>query len=262
MSVSPSELLPVAEEAARVAGALLRERFLAGPETEIHAKSSPTDLASEADLAAEAAIREVLADQRPDDAILAEEGGGDQELEPGRVRWVVDPLDGTTNYLYGIPQWCVSVACEDAARGLLAGAVFDPIRRELFTATAGGRALLNGRPIAARAEAPVAESLLVTGFGYDSDLRARQAEVVAGLLPRVRDIRRFGAAALDLAWLAAGRHDAYFERGVNWWDIAAGSLLLQRVGLEVRALPDAEGVPGGIAAGRASLLDELWPFGP
>ena len=262
MSPSPAELLPVAEEAARVAGALLRERFESGPETAVHAKSTPTDLASEADLAAEEAIRSLLAEQRPDDALLAEEGGGDQALEPGRVRWVVDPLDGTINFLYGVPQWCVSVACEDAERGLLAGVVFDPLRRELFAATAGGPVTLNGLPVTPRAEVPFSEALLVTGFAYDADRRARQAETIAKLLPRVRDVRRMGSAALDLAWLAAGRYDMYFERGVQWWDVAAGTLLLRRAGLVVRDLPERDGLPGGIAAGRAKLVEELWPIGP
>jgi myo-inositol-1(or 4)-monophosphatase len=257
----PAELLPVAEEAARVAGALLRARFEAGPERTVHAKSTPTDLASEADLAAEAAIAGLLAEQRPGDALLAEEGGGDQAVEPGRVRWVVDPLDGTINFLFGIPHWCVSVACEDE-RGVLAGVVFDPMRGELFAATAETGPTLNGAPIAPRPEAPLAESMIVTGFAYDAAVRTRQAEVVARLVPQARDIRRMGSAALDLAWLAAGRYDAYYERTVKWWDIAAGSLLARRAGLEVRDLPERDGMPYGIAAGRAKLLDILCEFGP
>jgi myo-inositol-1(or 4)-monophosphatase len=258
---APEELLPVAEEAARVAGALLRERFEAGPESAVHSKSTPTDLASEADLAAEAAIRDLLAEQRPDDALLAEEGGGDQEVEPGRVRWVVDPLDGTINYLFGMPHWCVSVACEDE-RGTLAGVIFDPVRGELFAATLDGPATLNGRPVAARPEAPLDQSLVVTGFAYDAAVRAEQAKIVARLVPEARDVRRMGSAALDLAWLAAGRYDAYFERTVQPWDIAAGSLLARRVGLEVRDLPARERLPYGIAVGHAGLLDALTAFGP
>ena len=256
---SPAELLPVAEEAARVAGALLRERFEAGPETAVHSKSTPTDLASEADLAAEEAIRSLLAEQRPDDALLAEEGGGDQEVEPGRVRWVVDPLDGTINFLFGMPHWCVSVGCEDE-RGTLAGVVFDPIRGELFAATSDGPATLNGVPIAASEERPLAESMVATGYAYDKDVRVKQAEIVAALVPKARDIRRMGSAALDLAWLAAGRYDAYFERTVQLWDVAAGSLLAHRVGLDVRVLNERDGMPWGIAAGRPALLDELHQF--
>ena len=258
---APDELLPVAEEAARLAGGLLRERFEAGPERAVHSKSTPTDLASEADLAAEAAIRDLLAERRPDDALLAEEGGGDQAVEPGRVRWVVDPLDGTINFLFGMPHWCVSVACEDE-RGTLAGVVFDPIRDELFAATLDGPATLGGRAMAARPEAPLEQSLVVTGFAYDAAVRVRQAQVVARLVPEARDVRRMGSAALDLAWLAAGRYDAYFERTVQPWDIAAGGLLARRVGLEVRDLPARDGMPYGVAAGHPSLLDRLASFDP
>ena len=261
MSREPAELLVVAEEAARTAGALLLERFRAGAERTVHAKSTPTDLASEADLAAEAAIRELLARRRPGDALLAEEGGGDEELEPGRVRWVVDPLDGTINFLFRLPQWCVSVACEDE-RGTLAGVIFDPLREELFAATLDGEATLDGRPLTPREPAPLERALIATGFAYDAAVRERQAEVVARLVPRARDVRRMGSAALDLAWLAAGRYDAYFERTVQPWDVAAGSLLCRRAGLEVRDLEARDGLPYGICAGRPAILDELATFRP
>jgi myo-inositol-1(or 4)-monophosphatase len=251
------ELLGVAEEAARAAGALLAERFVAGAGA-IHAKSTPTDLASEADLAAEATIRDVLGRRRPGDAILAEEGGGD-EAAAGQVRWVVDPLDGTINFLFGIPQWCVSVAAtlDGETR---AGVIYDPNRGELFAASADGPATLGGAPVAPRTASSLAESLLVTGFGYDAELRARQAEVVAELLPRVRDVRRMGSAALDLAWLAAGRYDVYFERGVKPWDVAAGALVCRRAGLAVERLAERDGLPPGIVAGRARLVDEVRNF--
>ncbi|HEX8087019.1 MAG TPA: inositol monophosphatase family protein [Solirubrobacteraceae bacterium] len=253
------ELLAVATEAARRAGAQLAASF--GAEVAVVAKSTATDLASEADFAAERAIRELLAQRRPDDDLLGEEeGGGAGPLEPGRVRWVFDPLDGTINYLFGIPQWCVSVAAEDAD-GALVGVIYDPLAGELFTATRGGAALLNGAPIGAGPERPFAESLVSTGFAYDAGIRARQARIVAELLPRVRDVRRMGSAALDLAWLAAGRYDAYFERSVKRWDIAAGTLLCRRAGLEVRDLPARAGLPYGVMAGRPELLDELARFG-
>jgi myo-inositol-1(or 4)-monophosphatase len=258
--IAPVELLEVAEAAARLAGGLLRERFEGGLQGAVHAKSTPTDLASEADLAAEAAIRELLASRRPDDALLAEEGGGDQHLEAGRVRWVVDPLDGTINFLFGIPQWCVSVACEDE-RGTLAGVVYDPMRDEAFAATLDGPATCNGQPVEARPDAPLAESLIVTGFAYDAAIRERQAGLLARLVPRARDVRRTGSAALDLAWLAAGRYNGYFERTVQPWDIAAGMLLVRRAGLEVRDLPERDGLPYGIAAGPPGLLDALEEFG-
>ena len=252
-----AELLAVAEEAARAAGALLADRFVHGAGA-VHAKSTHTDLASEADLAAEATIRDILAVRRPDDAILAEEGGGD-EAAAGQVRWVVDPLDGTINFLFGIPQWCVSVAATRDGE-TLAGVILDPNRGELFTATADGPALLDGAPVQPRSCETLDRALLATGFGYDAAVRAAQAAVIAEVLPRVRDLRRGGSAALDLAWLAAGRYDLYFERGVAAWDIAAGSLLCERAGLTVERLPDRDGVPPGIAAGRANLLTDLRTF--
>lgn len=261
VTASPAELLAVAEAAARAAGVLLRERFEAGPERTVHAKSTPTDLASEADLVAEAAIRDLLADRRPADGLLAEEGGGDEVVEPGRVRWVVDPLDGTINFLFGIPQWCVSVACEDK-RGALAGVIFDPMRDELFAATADGPATLNGAPVRPAAEKPFAESLVATGFAYDAEVREHQARVAARIIPAARDVRRMGSAALDLAWLAAGRYDLYYERGVKLWDVAAGTLIAGRAGLEIRRLPDREGLPPGLAAGRPGVLDALWGLEP
>jgi myo-inositol-1(or 4)-monophosphatase len=259
VSADPVELLGVAEDAARLAGALLRERFERGAEQTVHAKSTPTDLASEADLAAESAIRELLAERRPGDAILAEEGGGEHEREPGRVRWVVDPLDGTINFLFRIPQWCVSVACEDE-RGTLAGVVFDPMRDELFAATLDGPATLGGAELRPAPERPLEQALVATGFAYDAQVRTWQAGIVARLVPRVRDVRRMGSAALDLAWLAAGRYDAYFERTVQPWDIAAGALLVRRVGLSVRDLDPRDGLPYGIAAGPPALLDALDEF--
>ena len=258
--MSGGDLLALAEEAARLAGELLARRF--GGEVAVEAKSTPTDLVSEADMLAERAIRDLLAERRPDDELLGEEqGGSTAALEPGRVRWVFDPLDGTVNYLFGVPQWCVSVACEDA-HGALAGAIFDPGRDELFTATREDGPWLNGRPVGAAPPRPLAEALVVTGFAYDAAVRARQAAVVAALLPEVRDVRRMGSAALDLAWLAAGRYDAYFERTVKPWDVAAGSLMCRHAGLEVRDLPAREGLPYGIMAGRGELLDALALFEP
>ncbi len=253
-------LLGLAEEAARLAGALLVERF--GAEVEVVAKSTPTDLASEADVEAERAIRTLLERRRPGDLVLGEEEGGDAEaLGPGVVRWVIDPLDGTINYLFRLPHWCVSVACEDAD-GTIAGVVYDPLRSELFTATRDAAPLLNGQPLDGAPVRPFPEALVATGFAYDAAVRERQAPVVAALLPAVRDVRRMGSAALDLAWLAAGRYDVYFERTVQPWDVAAGALLCRRAGLDVRDLPEEDGRPYGVMAGRGELLDELAGFGP
>jgi myo-inositol-1(or 4)-monophosphatase len=270
------ELLALAERVAREAGALLLERFQRGAEPALASKTTPTDLVSEADLTSERLIRERLAAARPDDAFLGEEGGG--EDGSSGLTWVVDPLDGTVNFLFGVPQWCVSIAVRDergerseagggessepgnpSGPGELAGVVFDPCRDELFCATRDGPALLNGEPVRAPTDRceELSRALVATGFAYDARVRARQAEAMARLLPRVRDIRRCGSAALDLAWTAAGRYDAYFERTVKPWDIAAGVLVCRRAGLTIRELAPAPGLPGGVLAAPESLAPEL-----
>jgi myo-inositol-1(or 4)-monophosphatase len=267
-------LLAVAVEASRMAGGMLRERarHAAG---EVTSKSTPTDLVSEADLASERAIRELLASRRPRDGFVGEEGGS-AEGESG-LSWVVDPLDGTVNFLFGIPQWCVSVAVSDS-EGTIAGAVYDPNRQELFTATRNGPARLSSpegelelhgpqRAGAGRSEPradleppgadELAAAMVATGLGYDARVREAQGKVLARLVPRVRDIRRFGSAALDLTWTAAGRYDAYFERSVKQWDIAAGALICERAGLAIAELPVFEHLPWGILVAPPNLLDPL-----
>ena len=250
------ELLALATGMAHEAGAGLREAFgrIADGGLAISAKSTPTDLVSEADLATERLIRDRLEAARPDDAILGEEG--DDRPGTSGLRWVVDPLDGTVNFLFGIPQWCVSIACEDA-EGALAGVVFDPMRGETWAATRAGAATLDGAPIRAPARGSLATALVATGFGYAADVRESQARVVARLLPRVRDVRRLGSAALDLAWAAAGRYDAYYERGVQHWDVAAGALICERAGLAVRELPPAPPAEGGMLVAPPALVEEL-----
>jgi myo-inositol-1(or 4)-monophosphatase len=251
--MSPGALREVAEAIAREAGHQLREAF-AGPLVNVTAKSSPTDLVSEADHAAERLIRDRLASARPGDGFLGEEGG-DAAGTTG-LRWVVDPLDGTINFLFRIPQWAVSIACEDAS-GTLAGVIYDPMRDELWSAERDEAALLDGRPIAASTRTDLATALIATGFGYDAEIRRYQAEVVAGLIPSVRDIRRLGSAALDLAWTAAGRYDAYFERGLNHWDLAAGELLCTRAGLVVRELEARPPAGTGVLVAPEALVDPL-----
>jgi myo-inositol-1(or 4)-monophosphatase len=189
---------------------------------------------------------------------------------------VVDPLDGTVNFLFGIPQWCVSIAVRDR-EGTLAGAVYDPNRDELFTASRDGRAELRGPGVvselrgpprdAARSENGVdsqssageelRSAMIATGLAYDAGVREAQGRVLARLVGRVRDIRRFGSAALDLTWTAAGRYDAYFERSVKQWDIAAGALICERAGLRVAELPVFENLPWGILVGPPDLVDPL-----
>jgi myo-inositol-1(or 4)-monophosphatase len=226
-------------------------RYFGGPARGVDVKSTSTDMVSDADREAEQAIVGLLQAERPDDGVLGEEGAA-ESADSGR-RWVVDPLDGTTNYLYGFPAFAVSVAVEDAGGGL-AGVVLDPIRDELFAAERGNGATLNGEPIRVRDGAPLERALIATGFGYDAERRARQAEVLRQVLPAVRDVRRAGAAALDLAWLAAGRLDGYWERGLHPWDWAAGRLIVTEAGGEVRDLP---GEPHGLVAAEPALIGPL-----
>ncbi len=209
-------------------------------------KSSETDLVSDADRAAERLVLEMLADERPRDGVLAEEGSR-TEADSGR-RWLVDPLDGTTNYLYGHPAWSVSVALEDAD-GDACGVVHDPVRGETFRAARGGGCELNGEAVRVRDHDRLDTALVATGFGYAAELRAEQARALTEILPRIRDIRRGGSAALDLAWVACGRLDGYFERGLSPWDWAAGRLLVREAGGEIRPLPGDP--PGTVAAGPA-----------
>src|SRR5579859_5387988 len=246
------ELVDVAEEAARAAAAELMPRF-GERASGVQAKSTPTDLVSDADVAAEEAIRVVLGARRAGDAILGEEGGASGD---GDMVWVVDPLDGTINYLFGIPAFAVSVAVEDGD-GAVAGVVLDPVRDECFAATRSGDAMLNGAAVAGSSREDLATAMVATGFGYDAAVRERQAAVLARVLPRVRDIRRVGAAALDLAWCACGRFDAYYERGVQRWDVAAGNLICRRAGLEVRELPASGVDAAGVVAGPRRLAEEL-----
>ena len=246
-------LLAVAQEAAAAAAAELLARF--GERAHgVRAKTTPTDLVSDADVAAESAVRRVLAERRPGDAIVGEEGGATGE---GDRRWIVDPLDGTINFLFGIPAFAVSIACENAA-GTLAGVVLDPIRNECFAATRSTPPTVNGEPISSSGREDLATAMIATGFAYDAAVRARQAEVVTRVLPRVRDIRRFGAAALDLSWSACGRFDAYYERGLHAWDLAAGSLIASRAGLEVRVLDATAEDPAGVVVAPPALIEELY----
>jgi myo-inositol-1(or 4)-monophosphatase len=227
------------------------------PPAGLGSKSSDTDLVSDADRGAERAVRDLLALERPDDGLLAEEGSR-SEAASGR-RWIVDPLDGTINFLYGFPAWGVSVALEDT-EGVAVGVVLDAVRDECFVAERGRGARVRDAdgevtPLRVGARRELARALVATGFSYEPARRAVQAEVVRTILPRVRDIRRAGAAALDLSWLAAGRVDAYYERGLNPWDWAAGRLLVEEAG---GTIVDLDGDPHGlIAAATPELLAEL-----
>jgi myo-inositol-1(or 4)-monophosphatase len=235
---------------ARAAGDLLLERF-GGPARGVERKSSRTDLVSDADRDAEAAIEAILNAERPADGLLAEEGSH-SDADSGR-RWIVDPLDGTTNFLYGIPIWAVSVALEDRD-GTAIGVVHDPTRDETFTAIRGAGALLAGEPLAVSEADRLDTALIATGFGYDAERRALQADLLREVLPYVRDIRRAGAASLDLCSVACGRVDGYWERGLQPWDWAAGALIAREAGADVRELA---GDPSGLLAASPEIAPPL-----
>ena len=214
--------LELAERAARAAGEVLMSYFGHAAEG-LASKTSPTDPVSDADRDAEETIHEILAAERPEDGLIGEEGA---RTEGGSGRtWIVDPLDGTVNFLYGLRTWAVSIALEDS-EGLAAGVVFNPVDDECFSARRGDGATLNGRPIHVTGARRLERAMVGTGFSYESERRAEQAEILLRLLPQIRDIRRAGAAALDLAYVAAGRVDAFYERGLKRWDEAAGRLLV------------------------------------
>lgn len=235
------DLLSIARTIALEAGALAKLRRSEGVEVAA-SKSSPVDVVTEADRETERLIRSRLAELRPDDGILGEEGlttSGTSGLN-----WIVDPIDGTVNFLYGIPHYAVSIAVVEGDPDpltwrALAGAVLNPATGELFTATAGGGAFLGENRIEVADSVPLSQALVATGFAYDSAMRGRQGRVIAELLPLVRDIRRQGTASLDLCFVAAGRYNAYFERTLSPWDHAAGALIAREAGATVKGLGDA-----------------------
>ncbi len=250
---SAQELLEIASRAATGAGGLLLERF-GGPAQGVTTKSTPTDVVSDADRDAQELIVSLLREQRPRDGLISEEGAaGDSETG---LTWVIDPLDGTVDFLYGIPQWCVSVAVADEA-GWLTGVIYDAPRSELFTALRGQGARRNHEPVTVSQQQDLSQALVATGFSYDSRIRRAQAEVVLRLLPEVRDIRRAGSAALDLAWCACGRVDAFYEADMNVWDRAAGELLIAEAGGAITPLLPPLGDGQGVIAANQGLHDAL-----
>jgi len=262
---SDAELLDLAVATAREAAALVaRGRATAGEHVDV--KSSSVDMVTAVDRATEELVTGRLLGARPGDGLLGEEGG--ERAGTTRVRWIVDPIDGTTNFVYGVPAYAVSIAAEVHGQ-VRVGAVLNAATGELFTATLGGGAHLSspGRePVRLRCSSPASleTTLVATGFGYRAEQRRAQGAVVARLLPEVRDIRRIGSAALDLCSLAAGRVDAYYEAHLNPWDWSAGCLVAAEAGAVVTGLPGHRfGDPLGIAAAPSvaepfvALLDRL-----
>jgi myo-inositol-1(or 4)-monophosphatase len=243
------ELRSVAVAVAREAGDMLADR--AGQVEVAATKSSPTDVVTEMDRRSEELIRARILAARPADAILGEEGGQTGDADGAPARWVIDPLDGTVNYLYGLHDWAVSIAAEvgweeggEVGRRIVAGAVFVPMRGEMFSAIRGHGAFVQAgdeswNPLHCRPGVPLDQALIGTGFGYLAARRKVQGEVVAALLPRIRDIRRIGVASVDLCAIAAGRLDGFYERGLNYWDWAAGALVAAESGAVVGGLNGA-----------------------
>lgn len=261
--LSPERLLKLAISVVRPAAALarrMRSTGIAG----ITTKSTETDIVTAADRAVERQVVDALRSARPGDTVLGEEYGAvtvdDDPNGHDRVRWIVDPIDGTVNYVYDLPQYAVSIAAE--VNGVVvAGVVRNAATGREWTATLGGGAYVDGVRITGSTQDRMEQSLIATGFGYDAARRAHQAKVLAELLPRVRDIRRFGAASLDLCATAEGHCDAYFEKGLAPWDHAAGGLIAAEAGLLVTGLRGAPAGPSLVLAAppalHARLHDEL-----
>lgn len=264
----PATLRTVAEGLAAEAAAFVRRRraevFGAdaardGAASAVRTKSTPTDPVTIVDTETERLLRERLAELRPGEPIVGEEEGGSADARSGRPTWVLDPIDGTVNFVYGLEAYAVSVGVQVDGVSV-AGAVANVPTGEVFSAAAGQGAHVRrgaaSTPLRCNALGDMSMALVGTGFGYEPERRRRQAEVLARVLPDVRDIRRIGSCALDLCMVAAGRLDAYYEEGVHVWDWAAGALVAAEAGALLR-LPPADGNPGFITAAAPGLAEEF-----
>ena len=253
MTAAPRELHDLAVDVARTAGRLIVDERPPGLEV-ASTKTSATDIVTEMDQRSEQLIVDLITAARPDDGFLGEEGA-DRAGSSG-VTWVVDPIDGTVNYLYGIPAYAVSIAAR-VGDEVVAGAVVNPVSNEVWSAVLGEGAWLDGRRLQL-AEPPALEmALIATGFGYDPRRRTRQAEILQVVLPLVRDVRRAGAASLDLCAVASGRVDGYYEQGLQPWDLAAGGLVAREAGAVVTGLRGTDAGAAMVVAGRPPLLAAL-----
>ena len=254
-----SELLEIARTIALEAGSLAAKRKAEGVEV-VDRKSSSVDIVTAADRETEALIRSRLAELRPDDGFFGEESSA--EAGTSGLTWIVDPIDGTVNFLYGIPHYAVSIAVVEGdpdplSWRALAGCVVNPAIGEVYTASAGGGAYLGDRRLEAPASVDLSQALIATGFAYSAEERARQGAVIAALLPKVRDIRRMGTASLDLCAVATGRANAYYERTLSPWDHAAGALIAREAGAIVKGLGDAAPSRDFILAAAPGLAEVL-----
>jgi myo-inositol-1(or 4)-monophosphatase len=253
----PAELRALAERLARAAGsgALAGRRSIGLGQPAAHdTKSTATDPVTEFDRAAESTIVNELRRERPDDGIVGEEGA--DVVGTSGIDWHLDPIDGTVNFVYDLPMWCTSVAAVDA-HGSIAGAVYAPVLDEMFSAARGLGATLNGEPITVSAPSSLSMTLVGTGFSYLPERRRTQGSRVAAMIPLVRDVRRYGSAALDLCLVASGRLDAYFEEYLNTWDIAAGILIAAEAGAVTTDLAGQPPSTAGVVVAGAGVHREL-----
>ncbi len=246
----PGSLLELADAAVdRALPRLLAARRRGG--FTVDTKSSTTDMVTELDRSTERDLVSTIRAARPDDAVVGEEGT--DHAGASGITWLIDPIDGTTNFLYDLPGWSISVAAADA-HGVVAGVVHDPVRGERFRAVRGGGATRDGLPIRVSEVTDLSVALVATGFGYDRERRPRQAEVLTRVIGGIRDVRRFGGAALDLCGVACGRVDAYYERGLGPWDLAAGSLIAREAGARILDLSTRG---GAIVVATPAVFDPL-----
>ncbi|MEN8160311.1 MAG: inositol monophosphatase family protein [Myxococcota bacterium] len=256
MADGPDALLDLARRLACEAGALQRSRYQS--QLRIDTKSQPIDLVTEVDHACEAHIVATLERERPDDAVLAEEGRGEDRAD-ARFRWVIDPLDGTTNFAHGYPRFAVSIGVEERGEPLL-GVVYDPLLDELYHAVASRGAFRNDEPLRVSTETELARSLVATGFSYDKAVSEDDNLAEVGVaLKAVRDLRRDGSAALDLCYVAAGRLDGYWEHKLKRWDVAAGGLIVREAGGRVTDRDGGESWRSGraVVASNGAIHDAL-----
>ena len=248
-----NELLVVASELARAAGDMALAGRKAGLQN-VQTKSTASDMVTEFDRASEKLIVEGMRERRPLDAIVGEEGAS--IAGTSGITWYIDPIDGTTNFLYDLPAWAVSIGAQDSD-GPLAGVVYIPALGEMFSATRGGGAFLNGLPIQCNSISEVSQALVCTGFSYSADQRTIQAKRVAQFIHKIRDIRRAGAAAIDLCFVACGRIDAYFEENLHQWDISAGILIAHEAGCRSGDFSGKPARPAEILTSAPAIFDQL-----
>lgn len=248
-----AELLGIASRLAHQAGKMALAGRHGGLKN-VQTKTTATDMVTEFDRASELLVVEGLQLHRPDDSIIGEEGAS--QSGTSGITWYIDPIDGTTNFLYSLPNWAVSIGATDD-NGALAGAVYIPALDEMFTAVRGGGAHLNGSRIRCSTTTDLSQALVCTGFSYSSEQRTLQAQRVARMIHLIRDIRRFGAAAIDLCYVACGRLDAYFEENLQSWDIVAGELIAREAGCRTGNFDGQAVSPAQLLTAVPAIFDDL-----